>query len=403
MDQPSPTTVDGDQGGEESKERKRCICPDCGKAFKDLKTHMITHKNKRPAKCPVLSCEYHTKGFARKYDRDRHALTHYKGTMVCSFCPGSGTAAEQSFNRSDAFKKHLVTVHEVEQTLPNNGQRSGDIVDTEAKIVSYAPDATGNCSTCPRSFSNAQDFYDHLDDCVLQIIQQEDPAEAINADRLAEVEDDEIVHQTLRKNHVSTPTQTMFTMDDEEGGQGSEEDDDQDPFSTGFPPTNKKRKVSIAGSLHKGTETKGRGRKSRRDYPSSWGYDKGQVTMKRRVMSVFNGPRRLAKDDMMLSTEHEVRIKLSDGKSYVTDLDVQTMKRAEVFHSTMDDQRSNWPVDHSVKIGLEDDPMLLGSSSMSLSRAIALHQGSYFHETQINIPPPFGTGDPLGGPGADVI
>ena len=32
-----------------------------------------------------------------------------------------------------------------------------------------------------------------------------------------------------------------------------------------------------------------RGRKNRRDYPPSWGFDKGQMTMKKRVMAVFDG------------------------------------------------------------------------------------------------------------------
>ena len=71
------------------------------------------------------------------------------------------------------------------------------------------------------------------------------------------------------------------------------------------------------------------------------------MTMKKRVMAVFDGPRRLAKDDMMLSTEHEVRVKLSDGKSYVTDLDVNTMKRAEGFLDATDEEKGIW---------ISDDP-----------------------------------------------
>ncbi|KUI53992.1 Zinc finger protein RME1 [Cytospora mali] len=85
----------------------------------------------RPEKCPIETCEYHAKGFARKYDKNRHALTHYKGTMACPFCPGSGTAYEKSFNRADVFKRHLTAVH---------------------------------------NFATAQEFYEHLDDCVLNVI-----------------------------------------------------------------------------------------------------------------------------------------------------------------------------------------------------------------------------------------
>lgn len=63
---------------EEGKEKGRCPHPDCGRLFKDLKAHMLTHQSERPEKCPIVTCVYHTKGFARKYDRCRHTLTHYK-------------------------------------------------------------------------------------------------------------------------------------------------------------------------------------------------------------------------------------------------------------------------------------------------------------------------------------
>ncbi|KAI7247804.1 hypothetical protein KC335_g18725, partial [Hortaea werneckii] len=109
------------QGSISSDDSNKGLCPipTCGRHVKDLKAHMLTHQNERPEKCPIPTCEYHIKGFARKYDKNRHTLTHYKGTMVCGFCPGSGSAAEKSFNRADVFKRHLTSVHGVEQTPPN--------------------------------------------------------------------------------------------------------------------------------------------------------------------------------------------------------------------------------------------------------------------------------------------
>lgn len=77
-----------------------------------------------------------------------------------------------------------------------------------------------------------------------------------------------------------------------------------------------------------------KGRKKRKDYPSSWARPSSQMEMKKRVLCVFDGPRRLWKEDMMLDTEYEVRMKLSDEKAYVTDLDVQAMRRAESFHNS---------------------------------------------------------------------
>jgi uncharacterized C2H2 Zn-finger protein len=105
---------------EESKEKGRCTYPECGKVFKDLKAYMLTHKNDRMEKCPIQTCDYHTKGFARKYDKNRHTLTHYKGIMICGFCPASCSAAAKFFNRADVFKRHLTSVHGVEQTPPTS-------------------------------------------------------------------------------------------------------------------------------------------------------------------------------------------------------------------------------------------------------------------------------------------
>jgi hypothetical protein len=62
----------GNFSSEESKEKGRCTYPECGKLFKDLKAHMLTHQNERPEKCPIQTCDYHIKGFARKYDKNRH-------------------------------------------------------------------------------------------------------------------------------------------------------------------------------------------------------------------------------------------------------------------------------------------------------------------------------------------
>lgn len=143
--------------------RNRCPHPDCGRVFKDLTAHMLTHQEERPEKCPIESCEYHIKGFARKYDKNRHALTHYKGTMVCPFCPGSGTAYEKAFNRADVFKRHLTAVHNVEQTPPNS--RKMVITGNSSRNGGDA-----KCSICQTHFATAQEFYEHLDDCVLNVI-----------------------------------------------------------------------------------------------------------------------------------------------------------------------------------------------------------------------------------------
>lgn len=329
---------------------------------------MLTHQSERPEKCPILNCEYNQKGFARKYDKNRHTLTHYKGTMVCGFCPGSGSAAEKSFNRADVFKRHLTSVHGVEQNPPNSRKRSP--IGSALRLTSYCEDATGKCSTCSSTFTNAQEFYEHLDDCVLRVVQQEEPSESHNARHLAQVAGDADVNDTLERHMLSTVDETALTGEDEiDDDEDDEEEDDEDLSAIG-----RSRKVgtratkpvagarAVIGSCvsksgrpgRKGlTYSKGgvahvgKGRKNRKHYPASWGMSAEKMQMKKRVLCVYDGERRLWKDDMMMHNEFEVRMNLADGKSYVTDLDVETIKRAEAFHHATDEEKGPWVQDES--------------------------------------------------------
>ena len=45
---------------------------------------------------------------------------------------------------------------------------------------------------------------------------------------------------------------------------------------------------------------------------------------------VFDGPKMLCKDEMMMNTEWEVRAQVC-GEQYVSDLDFWTMRRADAF------------------------------------------------------------------------
>jgi hypothetical protein len=90
------------------------------------------------------------------------------------------------------------------------------------------------------------------------------------------------------------------------------------------------------------------GRKKRKNYPVSWGCATDKMKMKKRVLCVYDGARRLWKDDMMLDAEFEVRMKLPDGKAYVTDLDVQTLKRAEGVHGATVEERGDWVADNII-------------------------------------------------------
>jgi hypothetical protein len=210
---------------DDTREKGLCPLPECGRVFKDLKAHMLTHQNERPEKCPITTCEYHMKGFARKYDKNRHTLTHYKGTMVCGFCPGSGSAAEKSFNRADVFKRHLTSVHGVEQNPPNSRKKSPT---GRKAYAGSTPSMAGTCSTCSVTFANAQEFYEHLDDCVLRVVQQADPSEAINQRLLTSVAEDKDVADTLDRNGLPNSVEYSVPNYDEEEEEEEEEEIDVD-------------------------------------------------------------------------------------------------------------------------------------------------------------------------------
>ena len=78
-----------------------------------------------------------------------------------------------------------------------------------------------------------------------------------------------------------------------------------------------------------GVPLPGRGSKKRKHYPPAWNLSADKVSMKKRILCVCDGERSLWKDNLMMHNEHEVRMALPGGKSYVTDLDVETLKQAE--------------------------------------------------------------------------
>lgn len=97
-----------------------------------------------------------------------------------------------------------------------------------------------------------------------------------------------------------------------------------------------------------GVAISGSGRKKRKNYPVSWGCATDKMKMKKRVMCVYDGQRRLWKDDMMLDRDYECRLKLPDGKSYVTDFDIHTLKRAEALHNATEEEKGPWRPDNII-------------------------------------------------------
>lgn len=75
--------------------------------------------------------------------------------------------------------------------------------------------------------------------------------------------------------------------------------------------------------------------KKKKDYPTAWGEPADNMTLKKRVLRVYDGPEQLLKEDVMFNTAYEVRMQLGNGKNYVTALDMETVNRAEHVHQYM--------------------------------------------------------------------
>ncbi|KAK6437164.1 hypothetical protein LTR95_006645 [Oleoguttula sp. CCFEE 5521] len=135
----------------------------------------------RSHKCPISAREYHVKGFARIYDLTRHTLTHFKGTISCDFCPGNGIYGAKTFNRIDVLKRHLTSVHDVQQVALSSECAGKDMSSAHARLA--LDTSTGaTCSLCARPFASAQAFYDHLDNCVVrELVSSVEPTNTYSA------------------------------------------------------------------------------------------------------------------------------------------------------------------------------------------------------------------------------
>ncbi|MCJ1414377.1 hypothetical protein MMC32_000703 [Xylographa parallela] len=364
----SPRSSVGPDG--EGSERGRCPNIDCGRLFKDLKAHMLTHQSERPEKCPIVTCDYHQKGFARKYDKNRHTLTHYKGTMICGFCPGPGSSAEKSFNRADVFKRHLTSVHGVEQNPPNSRKKSPGL-SSARKSTSATQDAAGKCSSCSSTFSNAQDLFDHLDQCILNQLSRTDPIEVINEQILTGIANDRAVQETMERNLLPLgliDSLKSEPVDEDEDDDETAEIENHNDYTWSAHPRGVLSHVGGGNSIAKagrngpggkgsgltrskgGVPVVGRGRKKRKHYPNAWGCPIEKMKMKKRVVCVYDGQRRLWKDEMMLDKNFEVRMHLEDGDDYVTDLDYQTLQRTEALHNATEEEKGPWSKDEDMDI-----------------------------------------------------
>jgi hypothetical protein len=183
-------------------DKQRCPVPECRRLFIDLKSHMVTHQNGRPEKCPIKTCEYHIKGFIKSYDRIRHINTHLKATMVCGFCPGTGSSAEKTFNRCDVFLRHLCAVHGAEKLALGRHRELCSRGRNKATRKSTAGGPLATCTLCAEPF-DIQAFHEHLSGCVFRRVTS-DFQDACEQE-LAHIPDTEDAKGSPRNDSVVTP------------------------------------------------------------------------------------------------------------------------------------------------------------------------------------------------------
>lgn len=248
--------------------------------------------------------------------------------MVCGFCPGAGTSAEKCFNRADVFKRHLTSVHGVEQTPPN-GRNKTTIARNNKRLSVYASDATCKCSTCPGEFDNAQVFYEHLDDCVLQKVQQTESAEGADSGRLPAAEKEQNVHETLFKNELPKIATYLVTNED-----ADEDGEDNDECQTPSQANDSTSLPNTRGLTHSkgGVTLAAKGRKKRKDYPPSWGVPASDLKLEKQAPCGFGALPITGKADTTLGTDLDSHLKVDKGKVYITDLELPDLDQADLLN-----------------------------------------------------------------------
>jgi hypothetical protein len=329
------------------------LCPveGCGRRVKDHKAHMLTHLNERPQKCPIKFCEYNSKGFARKYDQVRHTLKHFKGILACDYCSPVAPSGAVLFNYVEDLKRHLVHSHGVEVPHVRVGSRSSASPPSPNSHL-------GTCSTCFEQFISPGDLYHHLDDCILQTILAKSPTESVAASHLVEINDDPVVQATLRRHKLSLDTVTSTVKH-----KGGVKEDEEAEIKVDSPSTDSDDEGEMSNTQSSPrmglTRSKGGIRRfpiginwtvsgSRRIYPRSWGSKQEDMTLHKRVLCVYDGQRRLWKDDLMMHNQSEVGIQHSICRAFNEDseLDEIILKRAEAIHGATEEERGPWRPDN---------------------------------------------------------
>jgi hypothetical protein len=100
------------------------------------------------------------------------------------------------------------------QTPPNSRRPNPPATKT---LSDYGPDVTGRCTNCSQIFGDAQGFYEHLDACTVEVIEQNLSQD--NDGRYLNVLDgDKEIQETFDRHLLKTeqPPQSKLEEDDDD-------------------------------------------------------------------------------------------------------------------------------------------------------------------------------------------
>jgi hypothetical protein len=75
----------------------------------------------------------------------------------------------------------------------------------------------------------------------------------------------------------------------------------------------------------------GKARKRKKHYPDSWGLSAERTKMKKRVLCVYDGERRLYKDNVPVQKDVEVLVKLLNEEHNFTKVNLEILRRTEAI------------------------------------------------------------------------
>lgn len=346
-------TEPSEAGDASDAERVQCPLVECGKSVKDLKAHMLTHQTERPEKCPIVSCDYHVRGFARRYDKNRHTLTHYKGAMICPWCP-----KDKSFNRADVFKRHLTAAHGVDQANVNNRSRKSPALSTAGKASYFAEQQVGTCSTCNLTLNSPTEFYEHLDDCVLQIVQRSERHGLVNekhlragsrnsnsSDTACGRSDDEEQY-AIEASMASQYSDYLSATDNRADSSDDITPTNEHPSGGGSTGSKGRRKRPGMTYSKGGVQVAHANGKRKKNLPSGWASPTSEMKVKKRVLAAWSAQRRDAKDEMAYYDEAPVQPFLPEADLLASEFDIQTMARADAFLDMSPEEMGLWIPDN---------------------------------------------------------